>query len=42
VKLRAAVNYHVSPARQGLVLAGVAVGELALSEVVLGAGGSGR
>jgi hypothetical protein len=42
VKLRATVNCHVPPARQGLVLAGVAMGELALSEAFLDAGGSGR
>jgi hypothetical protein len=42
VKLRATVNCHVPPARQGLVPAGVAIGEHALSEAVFGVGGAGR
>jgi hypothetical protein len=42
VKLRATVNCHVPPAWQGLVPAGVAIGEHALSEAVFGVGGAGR
>ena len=42
VQLRATVNCHVPAARQGLVLAAVAMGELELGEAVLRAAGAGR
>jgi hypothetical protein len=40
--LRVTVNCHVPAARQGLVLAAVAMGELELGEAVLRAAGTGR